>query len=244
MTSNVAVRRPARPIDFARSGPYLAAFLALAGVAFWPTYLSLGLDGSSFYTHFHAFTATAWMVMLIVQPLAIRTRRLEWHRMLGRASFVLAPLVLVSMVLLAHNRLRLATPDAYPLQTYILYLQVSLAFVFALSYALAIATRRRSYLHARFMICTAVTLIDPVVIRLMFWAAPTPTWNYQWFTFGLTDAVLVMLIWLERNGRAGRRVFPAMLAVFVLAQLPALLLLTNHPIWQSFARWFLGLPLT
>ena len=85
------------------------------------------------------------------------------------------------------------------------------------------------------MICTTVTLIDPVVIRLMFWAAPTPTWNYQRFTFGLTDAVLIALIWLERNGRAGRRVFPAMLAVFVLAQLPALLFLTNHPLWQSEA---------
>ena len=244
MTAPVAVRRTARHVDFARSGPYFAAFLALAMVAFWPTYLSLGPASSSFYTHLHAITATAWMVVLILQPLAIRTRRLEWHRILGRVSYVLAPLVLVSMVLLAHNRLRLATAEAYAIQTYVLYLQVSLALVFALSYALAIATRRRTVLHARFMVCTGLTLVDPVVIRLMFWADPTPTWNYQWFTFALTDAVLVALIWLERDARVGRRVFPAMLIAFVLAQLPALVLLTDGPVWQSFARWFLSLPLT
>ena len=145
MLAPVAVRRSARHIDFARSGPYFAAFLALAMAAFWPTYLSLGPASSSFYTHFHAVTATAWMVLLIVQPLAIRTRRLKWHRILGRMSYVLAPLVLVSMVLLAHSRLRLATAESYALQTYVLYLQVSLALVFALAYTLWIATQPPSY---------------------------------------------------------------------------------------------------
>jgi len=244
VTAPVAARRSSRHLDFTRSGPYFAAFLALALLAFWPTYLSIGPASSSFYTHLHAITATAWMVMLIVQPLAIRARRLQWHRLLGRVSYVLGPLVLGSMVLLAHNRIRLAASEAYAIQTYVLYLQVSLAVVFALSYALAIATRRRMAFHARFMVGTGLTLIDPVVIRLMFWADPTPTWNYQWFTFGLTDAVLVTLIWLERDARAGRRVFPAMLIVFVLAQLPALLLWTDGPAWQAFARWFSSLPLT
>jgi hypothetical protein len=78
----------------------------------------------------------------------------------------------------------------------------------------------------------------------MAWADPTPSWNYQWFTFGLTDCVLIALIWLERDGRMGRRVFPVMLGVFILAQLPALFALTDTPLWQAFARWFASLPLT
>jgi len=116
--------------------------------------------------------------------------------------------------------------------------------VFSLAYALAVVTRRTAAVHARFMVCTALTLIDPVVIRLMFWIDSTPTWNYQWFTFGLTDAVLVALIALERGGRVGRRVFPAMLVVFVASQVPAMLQWTNGRLWQSFARWFADLPLT
>ena len=233
-----------RSLNFSRSGPYFASLFLVALVAFWPTYLSQSLSVSSAYTHLHALTATLWMLLLVAQPIAIRTRRLAWHRLLGRASYALAPLILVSIVLLAHSRIKSLNGEAYAIQTYILYLQVSLAVLFGVSYALAIYTRRTTALHARFMVCTALTLIDPVVIRLLFWADPTPEWNYQWLTFGLTDLALVVLIWLERHSRVGRMVFPVMLLLFVLAQMPALLGLTGTPLWQAFARWFAALPLT
>jgi hypothetical protein len=158
---------------------------------------------------------------------------------------VLAPLVVVSIVLLAHSRIKGLSGEAYAIQTYILYLQVSLTVLFGLSYVLAIVKRHTVALHARFMVCTAFTLIDPIVIRLMFWmGSRTPTWNYQWVTFGLTDLVIVALIFLERPSTSGRKVFPIMLAVFVLAQIPALFGLTNTPVWQAFASWFAALPLT
>ena len=234
----------ARPLDLARSWPWFAGFLLMTLVAFWPSYLSPAGPVASGYTHFHAFTATLWMLLLIAQPLLVRTRRLAWHRTLGRVSYVLGPVVVLSFVLLAHSRMQGLSGERYVLQTYILYLQVSLALVFALSYGLGVATRRKAALHARFMVCTGLTLIDPVVIRMMFWAAPVPTWNYQWFTFGLTDLVLVLLIVLERQSRVGRGVFPAMLVVFVLSQVPALFELTGRAPWQAFARWFAALPLT
>ena len=75
-------------------------------------------------------------------------------------------------------------------------------------------------------------------------ANPTPSWNYQWFTFGLTDLGFVALIWLDRHSQGGRAVFPIMLLVFVIVQLPALLGLTNALLWQAFARWFASLQLT
>ena len=235
-----------RPVslDFARSAPYFASLLGLALIAFWPTYLSLGPAGSSMYVHLHAITATVWMVFLITQPIAIRTRQLTRHRAVGRMSYVLAPLVIVSVVLLAHTGIRNAGADDFAIRSYVLYLQTSLVTMFTLSYALAMLTRRVAPLHARYMICTSLTLIDPIVIRVMFWIDPTPTWNYQWLTFGLTDAVLVALIWLDRDRRSTRWVFPVMLGAFALSQAPALLGLTDGSSWQAFARWFAALPLT
>ena len=238
------MRVMARPTDFSRSGPYFAGLFLVALVAFWPTYLSLAPSASSAYTHLHALTAAAWMLMLVAQPLAIRVRRIRLHRLMGQASYALAPLMLVSMVLLAHSRIRGLEGEAYGAQTYILYLQLSLGMLFGISYALAIYWRRPAALHARFMVCTALTLIDPVVIRLLLWANPMPSWNYQWLTFGLTDAVFVVVIWLDRRSRVGRKVFPVMLGLFMMAQAPALLGLTNKPAWQAFARWFAALPLT
>lgn len=241
----IGPRRTAlRSIDFARSGAYFAGFLLLALLAFWPTYLSVPSRQSSGYTHFHAATATLWMVLLIAQPMAIRARRLALHRAVGRASYVVAPLALVAMVLLAHNNIKKATPDAYEIQIYVLYLQVSLAAVFALSYGMGVARRRNAAVHASFMVCTGLTLVDPVLVRLMFWIDPTPSWNYQLLTFGVTDMLLVFLIWLERRRPEPRAVFKAMLVVFVLAQLPALLPLTGTAPWRRFAAWFAAFPLT
>ena len=74
-------------------------------------------------------------------------------------------------------------------------------------------------LHSRFMVCTALTLINPVFVRLLIWIYPTPPFLYQWITFGLTDAVFLALIWRDRHTRAGRWVFAAMLLVFVASQL-------------------------
>lgn len=238
-----AVGPKQRPFDLARSGPYFAGLLLVALVAFWPSYLSQ-LGANSAYTHLHAFTATLWMLMLIAQPVTIRTRRRAWHRALGRVSYGLVPVILASMILLAHNRIEGLGGEAFARQTYVLYLQVSLVTLFGFSYALAVLKRRDMVLHARFMICTGITLIDPVVIRLMLWANSAPSWNYQWFTFGLTDLVILTFIWLERDTRRGRWVFPVMLPVFALAQMPAVLQLTNAPWWQAFARWFAALPLT
>jgi hypothetical protein len=234
----------ARPLNFSQSGPYFAALFVLALIAYWNSYLSQILSASN-YTHFHASLAALWILTLVAQPMLIRAKRLAWHRVLGELSYILAPLIVVSIVLLAHSRIKGLTGEAYAIQTYILYLQVSLTVLFGLSYVLAIAKRDKVALHARFMVCTAFTLIDPIVIRLMFWmGSRTPSWNYQWVTFGLTDLVIVALIYLERRSTSGRKVFPVMLLVFVLAQFPALLGLTNTAIWQSFARWFAALPLT
>ena len=230
----------ARMLDLARSWKYFAAFFALALVAFWPSYLSRP-GASSPYTHLHAAAASAWMMLLVAQSWAIGARRVALHRAFGKASYLIAPGMIVSVLLLAHDRIAHIPADLYPLQTYILWLQVSLAFLFALSYGLAIWSRRSGARHSRFMVCTALTLVDPVVIRIMFWIDPTPDWNYQWLTFGLTDLAFLLLIWLERNNRAGRGVFPAMLGVFLLAQLPALLGFTFSPPWQGFARWYAGL---
>lgn len=235
--------RHVRRLDFARSGPWFAGFLLLALVAFWPTYLSR-IGASTAYTHLHAVTATLWMMMLVAQPAAIRARRLDLHRSLGKISFGLVPLIVLSVLLLAHSRLSGLTGPAFAGQSYVLYLQVSLVALFTLCYVGAMVYRRNRAVHARFMVCTALTLVDPVVVRFMLWVDSPPSWNYQLFTFGLTDVLLVGLVWLDRGSRRGRWVFLAMLPVFVVSQLPALLGLTASAPWQAFARWFAGLPLT
>jgi hypothetical protein len=230
-----------RPVTFVGSAPYFGALLAVALIAFWPTYLSR-VGAASGYTHLHALTATAWMLLLIAQPAAIRSRKLALHRALGRLSYFVAPLVVVSMVLLAHKNS--SASGISEVERLGVYVPLSLVVLFGLSYALAIVTRKIMALHSRFMVCTALTLIDPVGVRLMFWAFPKFWWKYQWPTFVLTDFIFLALIWRERHMRSGRAVFPVMLVLFAVAQGVLLFDWYRSPLWGRFVQWFLAFDLT
>jgi hypothetical protein len=231
-------------LNLSRSPPYLTALLAVALVAFWPSYLSLGISGSPNYVHWHAGTCVFWMLLLIVQPILISRRRMDMHRRIGKSSYVVAPALIVSVALLAHYRINAVSPNDYAIQTYILYLQISLGVVFGVFYALAIAYRHATPVHARFMVCTALTLIDPIMARIVPWIAPEIVPLSQWISFAVTDSIVIALIWMERRSSAGRGVFPIALAVLLLAQLPALFGFDRSESWQHFARWFASLPVT
>lgn len=44
-----------------------------------------------------------WLIMLIAQPFLIKYKKLSWHRVLGKASYVLVPLILITAFLLIRN---------------------------------------------------------------------------------------------------------------------------------------------
>ena len=56
--------------------------------------------------------------------------------------------------------------------------------------------------------------------------------------------LLAGLIWMERKARRGRWVFPLLLMLFVLQQVPIYFGMTHAGAWDAFARRYLGLALT
>lgn len=116
----------------ARNSESLAkALFVVALIAFRPTYLSRAPGASRAYTHLHALTAALRMLILIVQPFLVRSRRLSLHRAVGRATYVVAPLVLLGIVLLANNRIRHVAAEGWAVQACVVYLQASPAALFA-----------------------------------------------------------------------------------------------------------------
>ena len=231
---------------FRTSGYCFLGVLGLAALAFWPQYLSrLAGGGISGYVHFHAIVMTLWLGLLIVQPFLIRAERRRLHRALGALSYALAPAIVVAGILLAHAVVVRDGAADFADAGATLYLPLAMIALFAVTYGLAIAYRRTPAVHARFMICTSLGLVDPITGRVLgFYFAPlgNPLY-YQVVSFGLTAAALSALIFAERRQRRARAVFPAMLGAaaivyglwFTLAQSSA---------WLGFARWFRDLPLT
>ncbi len=147
-----------------------AAF-ALAGLflfaiwGFWPNYFSHPLTQANWRFHFHGITLISWFGLMISQAYLIRTNRRRVHRQVGKVSFILAPLVVISTLVLAHYRLR--PTELTDATLYFLLLPIALLLQFLLAYGLAIYHRRNPPLHARFMICTALPMMPAIFDRIM-----------------------------------------------------------------------------
>jgi hypothetical protein len=226
--------------------PAYAALLALALVAFWPGYLALPKSRFSGWFHLHAVAAVLWIFMLIAQPWAIHSGRRALHRLIGRASYVLMPVLVISFVGLAHDVMHGKTGAEAATQAYFFYIRVVLVAIFVGCYAMAVGNRRNAAVHSRYMLCTGLALVDPVVHRVASRFMHGADVNYQLLTFGLVLAILAMLIWLERDARAGRGVFPTVFAAFFVGGLPLALDFhtwgTPWSLWKSVSAGFAALP--
>lgn len=227
---------------FRNSGFYFILLLVVVLIGFWSSYFSRWLTDIDAYTHFHAISMLLWLGLLITQAFLIRYKKISLHRMAGKFSYLLVPVLIVSLILLAHYQIVIEDGVVPSFRRYILFLQLSLLCLFVIAYGLAIVYRHQPARHARYMITTAFTLIDPAVARIPL-GIPDLPFRYQVLTFALTDLLIILMMIIERKQTKGREVFPVMLAIFVFFQWLNLSW-THSNVWTDFSNWFAGLPLT
>lgn len=222
------------------------ALLALMSVAaFWKPYFSHPARITEIYVHTHVLFVGLWMSALVTQPLLIRRGRYDLHRKVGQASFALAPLVGLSALLLAHSRFSRMDDATLARSLFTLYLPLMSITGFLASYGLAVAFRRRRAAHAAFMLGTALALIDPIAVRLVFFytAAGEVHWVYDAIGIALVGTTLTILIVLSRHVPRARAAFAVLLVLFGMLS-AGWVTLARTEAWAVFARWFVDLPLT
>ncbi len=229
-------------IQFEKADIYLIGLLIIAILGFWPSYFSKFFDGTADFTqyiHAHATVMMLWVAFLILQPLFIRQKKLAIHRLLGKISYVLFPLVIIAGALLAHHRAEFETNLARGL-----FIPFKDIVVLLVAYGIAIYHRKNIAIHARAMIATAIPFLEPALVRFLNWSLPDafPLRPYLW-TVIIMDLILIGLIIRERKEKRGRWVFPLILGLYFVIQF-ILFSGVDVPGWKPLAEWFAALPLT
>ncbi len=117
--------------------------------------------------HFHGMMMIGWLLMLLLQPFLILKGKIKLHRLVGRLSYVLAPLVLFSMYLVTYSSLHRELAQGIAVVARRVALDVPLIIFFAILYLLAIFYTHKPALHSRFMCSTAFILISPALSRTL-----------------------------------------------------------------------------
>ena len=183
-----------------------------------------------------------WLLMLIVQPWLIRSRRRDIHRVIGRASFVWAPLVVISALYVVLDNLAKLPQPYPPIGLSFFWLGLASALFYAMLYSLAIINRKDVQLHARYMAATALGFITPGLGRLLSRIGEATGLAFLNFQVALWVPAIVGAVMIAHDARKGGRVrLPWVLAtaswvVIVLG----FYFLPRFEWFSALADWYLG----
>ena len=154
-----------------RHAHYFVGFvLVTILIGFWASYWS-AIDQVPLAFHVHAISSSAWLMLLIVQSLAIHRRANAFHKQMGRASFALFPFLILGFVMIIDvSAQRYATAEG----AFILHngpsfgvgMVIAITAYLTLFYH-ALKQRRNVKLHAGYMLATPLILFESPFSRVM-----------------------------------------------------------------------------
>ena len=206
-------------------GYVLAFLLPIFIVGFWIPYFSQipHFDESiTTAVHIHALLLFSFLVLLIVQPLAIRYNAFSTHRTLGKLTNVVMPFVLVFSVVMLwkeyHEHLSAgATIQAARNAEFLSAVQLLL---FGALYGVALAAIRQRDIatHMRCMICIALVVLPAGLARIFgYWLNVRQSWS-QAVCLVVIDVSLLALILFDIRRRSSFRVYAVVLSVYAVIE--------------------------
>ncbi len=215
--------------------------LLVVALGFWKTYFGLfpGFVGVPISWHFHAAMLLLWFAMLIAQPVLIRARRFAMHRLLGRLSFGLVPLVVLSMLVVTRGQfVRFAGVVSARQNLADLFIPLTQTLLFAAFYGLAMAHRRQPKVHLRYVVASSLVFLSPALGRLpALWSGASFSTDSIIVSFLVPDVVLLALIGFDLRGGQDKhsRPYVVSLALLLVSHL-GWYFLPDRAAWQAVAQ--------
>jgi hypothetical protein len=198
---------------------WLALFIPLTFIGFYPTYFSKLFSGVPSIYHIHAFFMLLWIALAILQPYLIYRKKTKQHKLLGKISYLLMPLVLLTAwMMMRHSYFNYINAELQKLpagsivaeQIKIiaannLKIGILYGISLALFYGLAVYFRKKIVYHATFMLAATLSLTGPTLDRVLYpllvkYQLPI---NDFIISFLVIDLVLLALLIYQRNKGTG-----------------------------------------
>ena len=203
--------------------------------------------------HAHAILMGMFLLLLLAQSLLAATGRLQYHRALGIAAFVVGPaLVIVGLILVptmyhqVWDAAQSAPPDVRPMIEQglrefdnIMLIQLRVGVLFPIFLAIALAARRSDPgLHKRMMFL-AVVIALPAAFDRMSWLPTSLPGNALTVDLYPLLAIAPMFLWDLARTRTVHKAY----VIWALVSLPAAVMvhsLWDSEWWHATARWLVG----
>lgn len=209
----------------------------LLQIAFHPTYLQYfpQFKGFNWIHHIHGALMVSWVMMLVIQPYLIYKGKYKTHRLIGKISYFIAPLMLISMFMVTRlNYLNSIDKVPFKEVAYIQALNFITPLIFLLFYSLAIIHKKEVFKHKRYMIGTSFIMLTAILNRLLLeiFGNIEP---YEFF-IPLYLGVIVTSLLLANDILKKRNPVPYTLVTVVLFLNIIIFYARETEVWQSIVR--------
>jgi len=197
--------------NYKKTGIFFLLIIPLVAIGFYPTYFGLYPEFNQnidFLVHIHFFMSAVWITVLIAQPFLILNKKYQWHRLLGRATYVIFPLWILSFIPMINNVVQKGLYKN-------LIFPVGIMLLLIILYVLAIKNRKTTAKHMRYMIASAVVIIDPTIGRVTFNFFKDDLIGMP-ITFAMMNLVLLGLIWMDKRNGKDYQPYLVALACFIV----------------------------
>ena len=186
-------------------GFILLLFIPLTFLGFYKTYFVLAPEFAGTVdtsTHIHAISASLWLALLIAQPLVIRYKNYALHRILGKVSFIVFAILIISFI---PQMIKEYEKGLFPLNA---SFDVVLLLAF---YTLAMLYKKDVSAHMRYMIAISLIFVGPTLGRMLYFMLGLGHLGFLQIPYILVNIILISLIYWDRSN--GREYKPYLIAL-------------------------------
>jgi hypothetical protein len=214
---------------------YFALAIVVTMVGFSKSYFG-NIEKISIFHHIHGASATAWMLLLIIQPILYKQGKLALHRKLGWiAAFTAVPLLIICGLIMMHL---MVGPNAklYPpgIPYRLSFIDCYSLFMFLLLFGLSLKHGRNVHLHARYMACTVLSVLPPAITRVLFLIPWFDSFN-KTLNGSYIAVELVFLLLLADDKRQGKIRKPYVVGLLLTIVLHILMNYAGGWLWWQHA---------
>jgi hypothetical protein len=210
-------------------------FISFAG--FYKTYLIKfpNFEGFTMAHHFHGMVMVTWILILIAQPVLIRTKNLALHRVVGKVSYIVFPLLVLSFFLVARAsyfrnlKLRGETEALAGMAN-----GIPDMFYISILYGFGIYFKKKTSYHLRFFAAIGLMILGPGLGRFLIAVCGFP---FTAIPVMIVSIALFTLVWMIIDIRNKRSAFPLSVFLTIIAITFIVFPNSHSVLWQGFAKW-------
>lgn len=213
-------------------------FLLLITIAgFYKTYLVKfpNFKGFTWVHHFHGAVMLLWILMLIIQPVLIKTKRIEMHRIVGMVSYFIFPLLVFSFFLVSRasylrNIVTVGEIEALSGMTN----GIPDMFYISILYGFGLYYKKRTSYHIRFFASIGLMILGPGLGRFLIVFCGFPPMIAILSMMGCI--AIVALVWMLNDRINRKSEFPMAVFLTIIA-ITFYVIPNSHSFWwQHFAK--------